>query len=118
MEISCWEVHKWKKLGDYWCRGLYIRILPLPCERIFSLKNLIVNNKENFFFLKKSALHSDNTRNKHHSVTPTTQLPCFQKITYGAGIKIFNNLPCRFNSWMNEKAQFMADLCRYINMNF
>ena len=59
-----------------------------------------------------------NTRNKHNSVTPTSKVPCFHKSTYCARIKVFNNLPRRFTSWMKEKAQFKAELWRYLNMHY
>jgi len=49
------------------------------------------------------------------SVAIPTELPSPQS-TY-CGITIFNNLPCRSTSWMNEKAQFKAELWRNLNMH-
>jgi hypothetical protein len=45
-------------------RGLFKRfkVLPLPCEYIFSLMNFITNNQEHF--QTNSAVHSVNTRYK------------------------------------------------------
>jgi hypothetical protein len=41
-----------------------LQILPLPCEYIFSLINSVINNQERF--QTNLAVHSVNTRNKHH----------------------------------------------------
>jgi hypothetical protein len=48
------------------CRELFkkLPILSLPCEYIFSLLIFIINNQEHF--QANSAVHSVNTRNKHH----------------------------------------------------
>jgi hypothetical protein len=91
------------------CRELFkrLQILPLPCEHIFSLLNFIINNQEHF------AVHSVNTRNKHHLHRPVANLTFFQKSTYYSGIKIFNNLPSSLKSLMNEKAEFTVALKRY-----
>jgi hypothetical protein len=96
------------------CRGLFkrLQILPLPCEYIFSLLNFIMNNQEHF--QTNSAVHSVNTRNKHHLHRPAANLTCFQKNTY-FGIKIFNNLPSSLKRLMNEKAKFKVALKRYLN---
>jgi hypothetical protein len=51
-------------------------------------------------------LYSVNTRNKHHLHRQTTNLSCFQKRAYYAGINIFNSLPSSLKSFMNDKAQF------------
>jgi hypothetical protein len=94
------------------CRGIFKR-----CEYIyiyiFSLLNFIINNQEHF--QTNSAVHSVNTRNKHHLHIPAANLTCFQKSTYYSGIKIFNNLPSGLKSLMNEKAQFEVALKRYLN---
>jgi hypothetical protein len=70
-----------------------LQILPLPCEYIFSLLNFVINNLEHF--QAYSAIHSVNTRNKHHVHRPIANLTYFQKTTYYSEIKIFNNLPVR-----------------------
>jgi hypothetical protein len=75
------------------------KILPLPCEYTFSLVNLIVNNHEK---ISNSAVHSINTRKKYHLHRPCANLSCFDKSTYYAGINIFNSLPCRLRSLINE----------------
>jgi hypothetical protein len=94
------------------CKDLFkrLQILPLPCEYIFSLINFIINTQERF--QTNSAVHSVNTRNKHHLHRPIANLSCFQKSTYYVGIKIFNNLPSSLESLMNEKAQFKVALKR------
>jgi hypothetical protein len=65
--------------------------------------------------LRYSAVHSVNTRNKHHLHRPIANLTCFQKSTYYSGIKIFNNLPSSLKHLMNEKAKFKVALKRYLN---
>jgi hypothetical protein len=97
------------------CRGLFKRLqtLPLPCEYIFSLLNFIINNQEHF--QTKSAVHSVDTRNKHHLHRPVANLTCFQKRTYYAGIKNLNNLQSSLKSLVNEKAKFKVALKRYLN---
>jgi IS1 family transposase len=97
------------------CRGLFkrLQILPLPCRYIFSLLNFIINNQEHF--QTNSAVHSVNTRNKHHLHRSAANLTCFHKSTYNSDIKIFNNLRSSFKSLMNEKAKFKVALKRYLN---
>jgi hypothetical protein len=97
------------------CRGLFkrLQILPHPCEYMFSLLNFIINNQEHF--QTNSAVHSVNTRNKHHLHRPVANLTCFQKGVYYSGIKIFNNLPSSLKSLMNEKAEFKVVLKSYLN---
>jgi hypothetical protein len=92
------------------CRDLFKRsqILPLVCEYIFSLLNFAINKQEHF--QANSAVHSVNTRNKHHLHRPTANLTGFQKSIYYSGIKIFNNLPSSLESLMNEKAKFKEAL--------
>jgi len=68
-----------------------LEILPVPCQYILSLINFIINNWENF--QTNSSIHNINTRNKHQLHRPYAKLPCFQKSTFYAGIKISNNLP-------------------------
>jgi hypothetical protein len=48
------------------CKSLFkkLEILPVPCQCIFSLMNLFVNNQETF--QTNSSVHSINTRNEHH----------------------------------------------------
>jgi hypothetical protein len=66
-------------------------------------------------FQTNSAVHSVNTRNKHHLHRPAANLTCFQKNTYYSGIKIFNKLPSNLKSLMNEKAEFTVALERYLS---
>jgi hypothetical protein len=77
------------------CRDLLKRLetLTLPCEHIFSLINFITNNEEHF--QSNADVHTVKTRHRHylHDLhNPPANLSCFQKSTYYAGIKIFNNL--------------------------
>jgi hypothetical protein len=78
------------------CRDLFkrLQILPLPCEYISSLLNLFISNQGHF--QASSAVHSVNTRNKHHLHRPIANLTGFQKSTYYCGIKILNNLLSSF----------------------
>jgi hypothetical protein len=79
-------------------RNLFMRleILPLPCKYILTSMNVVVNNQEPF--QTNSAIHSDNTRNMDHLHRPVSNLSCFQKGAYCAGIKIFNSLPSNLKS--------------------
>jgi hypothetical protein len=97
------------------CRELFkkLQILPLPCEYIFSLLILIINDQE--LFQANSAMHSVNTRNKHHLHRPVTNLTCFQKSAYYSGIKIFSNLPASLRNLMKEKVKFKGALKQYLN---
>jgi hypothetical protein len=100
------------------CRNLFLKllILALPCEYIFTLMNLVVNNQE--LFQKNSAVHSVNTRNRDHLHRPTASFCCFQENAYCAGIKIFNSLSSNLRSLMNKKAWFKMTLKRYLKYSF
>jgi hypothetical protein len=80
------------------CRSLFKRleILTLPCEYIFSLLLFIVNNQEHS--QTNSAVHSVSTRNKNQLHRPITNLSCFQKSVYYAGINMFNCLSSSLTS--------------------
>jgi IS1 family transposase len=98
------------------CRNLFMRlkILPLPCEYIFTLMNLVVNHQEHF--QTNSAIHSVNTRNRGHLHRPSANLSCFKKSAYYAGIKkILNSLPSNLRSLVTKKTQFKVALKRYLN---
>jgi hypothetical protein len=92
------------------CRSLFkkLEMLPLPCENIFSLVNLIVNNLE--LLQTNSTLHSINTRNKNHLHRPVASLSCFQKGAHYAGIKIFNSLPPILKTISGKKETFKVAL--------
>jgi hypothetical protein len=87
------------------CGSLFkeIEILPVMCQYILSLKNLILNNN-NKPFQRNSSVHIINTRNKHRFHRPDAKLSCFQKNRFCAGIRIFNNLQCSLVSLKNKKA--------------
>jgi hypothetical protein len=95
--------------------GLFkrIEILTLPCEYIFSLINFITSKEEHF--QTNADIHSVNTRHKNYLHKPPANLSCFQKSTYYAGIKIFNNLPSALKILMHEKARFKIALKLYLN---
>jgi hypothetical protein len=90
-----------------------VEILPLPCEYIFTLMNYVANNQEHF--QTNSAIQSVNTRNRDYLHRPSSNLSCFQKTSYYAGIKIFNSLPSNQKSLMNKQTQFKVALKRYLN---
>jgi hypothetical protein len=96
------------------CRDLFKRLelLTLPCVYIFSLINVITNNKQ---FQTKADVNSVNTRCKHYLPKPTANLSYFQKSAYYAGIKIFSNLPSDLESLMNEKILIKVALKLYLN---
>jgi hypothetical protein len=82
--------------------------LTLSSQYIFSLINFITNNKEHF--QTNAEVHSVHTRHKHYPHKPTTNLSCFQKSAYYAGIKIGNNMLSDLKNLMNVKAQFKIAL--------
>ena len=73
------------------CRSLFKQLEILPVPYLISLMNFIINNQENF--QTSSPISNMNTRNKHHPHKSNTNLLCFQKSTFCAGIKIFNSFP-------------------------
>jgi hypothetical protein len=97
------------------CRSLFkqLEILPVPCQYIFSFMYFIVSNQENF--QTNLSIHNINTTNKHHLHRPNTNLSCFQKSTFYAGIKIFNSLPRSLTILKNENAKFKLALRKYFN---
>jgi hypothetical protein len=99
-------------------RSLFKRLdtLTLPREHIFSLANFAVSNEE--YFQPNSALHSVNTRNRHHLHIPAATLSCFRKSMCYSSINIFNNLPCSLKPLVNKKIKFKAVLKRHLNIHF
>jgi hypothetical protein len=67
---------------------------------IFSLVNFIKNNEEHFQV--NADVHSADTRHKHFLHKLTANLPCPQKNTYYAGIKIFYKLSSDLDSWTKK----------------
>jgi hypothetical protein len=69
------------------CRNPFkkLKMLPLPCECIFSLMNFIVNNLERF--QTNSTKRSLNTRNINLLHRPVANFSRFQKGVYYASIK-------------------------------
>jgi hypothetical protein len=95
------------------CRDLKrLEILTVPCENIFSLINFLTNND---YFQTNGDVHSASTRHKHYLHKPNANLPCFQRSTYYAGIKMFNNLPPDLTSFKVENTQFKTALKRHLN---
>jgi hypothetical protein len=80
---------------------------------MFLLKNFFVNNQEKF--QTNPSVHSINTRNKHHLLTPIANLSCFQKSELYSSIRIFSSLPYSVTNLKNEKAQYKVALRRYLN---
>ena len=79
---------------------------------IHSLITFIIDYQENF--QRNSSIHNNNTRNKLHLRTPNANIPCFQKSTFYAGIKIFNSLPPSVTILKNDKAKFKAALKKFL----
>ena len=101
------------------CRGLFKQseILPVPCQHILLLKNFTINNHANF--QTKSCIHNiNNTRHEHHLHRPNASLPCFQKSTSYAGIKIFSSLPTSLTIPKINKAKFKAAVIKYFKTHF
>jgi hypothetical protein len=73
----------------------------------------VQKNQENF--QTNSAVHSINTRNKHHLHRPIANLSCLQKSAFYSSIRIFNRLPYSVTDLKNEKVQFKVALRRYLN---
>jgi len=53
--------------------------------------------------------------NKHHLNRPNANLDCFQKRTFYAGIKLFNNLPPSVSLLKNDKAKFTAAVSKHLH---
>jgi len=90
-----------------------MEILPVPCHYILSLMNwLLIIMK---FSQKNSSVHNINARHKHHLHGPNANLSCFQKSTFSAGIKMFNNLLPSVTILKNDKAKFKAAFRKYLH---
>jgi len=74
--------------------------------------NFIINNQG--IFQTNLSVRTANTRNKHH-LRPIANLSCFQKITFYAGIKIFNSWPTSMTILKIDKAKFKAALRKYLH---
>jgi len=102
------------------CRSLFkqLEILPVPYQCILSLMSFIISNHE--ILQTNSSIHNINTRNKHHLHRPNANLSCLQKITFHAGIKIFNGLPPSVTILKNDKAKFKAALrkCLHTHLSY
>jgi hypothetical protein len=60
-----------------------------------------------------SYVHRVNTNTHLHK--PVSNLSCFQKSAFYAGIRIFSNLPTDLKCLINEKARYKAELKQYLN---
>jgi hypothetical protein len=96
------------------CRSLFkkLAILPVPCQYIFSLMMIVVDNQENF--QTNSSIHGVDTRNKTQLHRPIVNLSCFQKGVSYVGVKIFNILPSSISNLRNDKLHFKVALKRYL----
>jgi hypothetical protein len=93
-----------------------IEVLSLPCEYTFLLMNFIVSNRDN-----SKDFHLYTVLIQVINLVFIVQLPnfhVFRKNMPYAGIKLLNNLLCRFASLVNQQAQFRAVLRRYFNTQF
>ena len=97
------------------CRSLFkqLEIPSVPCPYTPSLMSFIINNQE--IFQTNTSIHNSNTRKKHHLPRPNANLPCFQKSTFYAGIKLFNSLPPSVTILKNEESKFRAALRKYLH---
>jgi hypothetical protein len=75
--------------------------------------DITVNNQEKFH--TNSVVHSVNAGIKPHIQRQTTNLPCIQKSTYHAGIKIYNSLLNRLTSLTAAEAKFKGALTQYLH---
>ena len=75
------------------CISLFkqLEILPVKCQYILSLMSFIISKQK--MFKKNSSIHNINTRSKHHLHRPYSNLSCFERSAFFAGIKIFYGLP-------------------------
>jgi hypothetical protein len=97
------------------CRSLFKRLetVPIPCQYILLLLNVVVNNQE--IFQTNSSIHSINIRNKQHLHRANANLSCFQKGAFYAGIRIFDIVPCSLSVLINDKAKCKLALKKYLN---
>jgi hypothetical protein len=87
---------------------IYLEILPLPSQYIFSLLMFMTRNRSQF--LVNSELHHINTRqhiNLHH---PPVNVAKYQKGVYCLAVKVFNALPSDIKSEFNNPKKFKVAL--------
>jgi len=115
--IYCANFHSVIKYGiSFWDNSSNSgKIFPLQQKivKIFSLMNFIIKNQE--IFLTNSSTHNINTRNKHDLHRPNANPTCFQKSTFYAGIKNFNNLPPSVTVLKNKLEKFKPTLRKYLH---
>jgi hypothetical protein len=109
MNITCQTLGE----GVTPCRSLFkeLEILPVACHYILPLMIFVVWNQDNFE--TNPSIQNINTRNKHHLQRSNATLSFFQKSTFNAVIKIFNNSPRNLTVLKNEKAKFKVALRKY-----
>jgi hypothetical protein len=106
-------------MADAQCRTSHrnlfkkIEILSVQCQHILSLMNFIVNNQENF--QTNSSIHNINTRSKHHFHRQNSNLSCFQKSAFYAGLRIFNSLLRSLTILKHGKPKFKVALRNCLN---
>ena len=85
-----------------------VEILPVPCEYIFSLMTLTVNNLDHF--QTNSIVH----RAKHQLHRHTVKFSCIQKGLFYSSIKKLNSLPLYALKLKQNKPKFKVACTEYL----
>jgi hypothetical protein len=100
------------------CRKLfiYIQILPLPSQYIFSLLMFMIRNRSQF--MVNSELHHINTRQQVNVHQPSVNVTKYQKGVYYLGIKVFNALTSDIKLEFNNPKKFKVVLKKLYEKSF
>jgi hypothetical protein len=88
------------------CRKLFLflEILPLPSQYIFSLLLFVTKNMKNFTV--NSEMYQIETRQHANIHQPTVNLTKYQKAVYYMAIKVYNALPSYIKIESNNSKRF------------
>ena len=78
--------------------------------------NFIIINQENF--QTNPSVRNINTSNKHHLHRQNSDVSCFHKSIFYAGVKTFNTLPPSLKILKNEKGKIQSSLKKMLKYTF
>jgi len=82
---------------------------------VYIVFNVVHSNQKDF--LTNAYVHGLNTRNKNNLYLPVVNLSCVQKGVSYSGVKIFNSLPRKTQSYRNDRKRFKNKLYRYLTIH-
>ena len=91
---------------------LFLEILPLKSQYIFSILLFVAKNKK--LFITNYDSHNVKTRQGENLNFPLLQLTIYQKGIYFTGIKIFNKLPSYLKELIGSPKKFKRILKKYL----